>query len=63
MSRVFVGALLMSWALAGCHSNDVIVGVNAPAAPQNVDASYYGGVVTVTWELASNWNGAMAPST
>ncbi len=57
MRRVFVGALLMSWALAGCHSNDVIVGVNAPAAPQNVDASYYGGVVTVTWELASNWNG------
>jgi len=57
MRRVVLGALLMSWALAGCSSNDVLVPVNTPAAPQNVDASYYDGVVTVSWDLAPDWNG------
>ncbi len=57
MRRVVVGTLLLSWTLVGCQSNDILVGVNPPAPPQNVDASYYAGAVTVTWELASGWSG------
>lgn len=57
MRRMLVGALLVSWTLAGCRTNDAIVGVGSPAAPKNVDAWYYAGAVTVTWDLASDWNG------
>jgi hypothetical protein len=57
MRRVALGAVLVSLALASCNSSNGLVGVNGPAAPQNVNASYYGGVVTVTWDLAADWNG------
>jgi len=43
-------------ALAGCQSDNILVPADSPAAPRNVDAYYYAGVVTVTWELAPDWN-------
>ena len=55
MRRVAVGSLMML-ALVGCD-DDFIVGVDAPAAPRDVEASYYAGVVTVTWRLGPAWNG------
>jgi len=56
MRRVAFGFLVMMLALAGCD-DDFIIGVDVPAAPRDVEASYYAGVVTVSWELASAWNG------
>lgn len=56
MRRVAVGSLVMMLALAGCD-DDLIIGVDVPAAPLDVEASYYAGVVTVSWGLASAWNG------
>jgi hypothetical protein len=56
MRRVAVGSLVLMLALAGCD-DDFIVGVDVPAAPSDVEASYYAGVVTVSWELAPAWNG------
>ena len=56
MTRAVVGSLVTMVALAACDS-DFIVGVDAPAAPQALSASYYGGVVTVSWEIAPGWNG------
>ncbi len=57
MRRMVLGAVVAPLVLAACHSTDHLVGVNGPAAPQNVNASYYGGAVTVTWDLAPDWNG------
>ena len=56
MRRVTVGPLVMVLALVGCD-DDFIVGVDAPAAPRDVEVSYYAGVVTVSWGLAPAWNG------
>ena len=56
MRRVAVGSLVMMLALVGCE-DEFIFGVDAPAAPVDVEASYYAGVVTVTWGLAAAWNG------
>ena len=52
MRRVAVGSLVMMLALVGCE-DEFIFGVDAPAAPVDVEASYYAGVVTVTWGLAA----------
>lgn len=57
MRRLVLGAVLAPLVLAACNSTDHLVGVNGPAAPQNVNAAYYGGAVTVTWDLAPDWNG------
>ena len=56
MRRVAVGSLVMMLALVGCD-DDFIFGVDAPAAPIDVEASYYAGVVTVSWGLAPAWDG------
>lgn len=56
MRRVAVGSLVMMLALLGCD-DDFIFGVDAPAAPRDLEASYYAGVVTVSWGLAPAWNG------
>ena len=55
MRRAVMASLLMSAALVGCD-NTVLVPVGDPAAPRNLDAYYYAGVVRVTWELAPDWN-------
>ncbi len=56
MRRKLFGTLLTALALVGCESSDILVPLDGPAAPQNVGASYYAGVVRVTWELAPEWD-------
>lgn len=55
MRRAVMGSLMAFLAMAGCE-NDILVPVEGPAAPVNVDAYYYAGAVYVTWELAPDWN-------
>jgi len=56
MGRAVTMGLAMMMTLAACH-NDVVVVSDIPAAPRSVAATYYNGVVTVSWELAPEWNG------
>lgn len=60
MRRWWMGALLLGLALGGCEK-DLFTpggpGDGSPAAPRNLDASYYGYRVTVQWELGPGWNG------
>ena len=52
------GAGLLLVTLAGCDEDGVLLSLDdPPAAPQAVDAYYFAGVVTVTWELAPDWDG------
>jgi hypothetical protein len=53
MIRQAVVSLLLVVPFAGCNSDSVLVPVgDVPAAPRALSASYYGGLVTVQWELA-----------
>ena len=54
MRRALVGTIILALPLVGCESDEVLVPVDGPAPPRALDAYYYGGVVTVTWELASS---------
>jgi hypothetical protein len=56
MGRAVTMGLAMMTTLAACH-NDVVVVSDIPAAPRSVAATYYNGAVTVSWELAPEWNG------
>ena len=56
MRRVVMGMLVGAMALAGCESDNILVPVDGPAAPRNVDAYYYAGAVTLTWELGPGWD-------
>src|SRR5687768_9190049 len=57
MKRRWLGAVALLLA-AGCELEDGgLNGVEDGAPPVAVDASYYGGAVTVTWELANDWDG------
>ena len=57
MRRALVGTIMLALPLVGCESDEVLVPVDGPAPPRALDAYYFGGVVTVTWELASSWDG------
>lgn len=58
MRRVLMGTLLLGLALAGCEDDVIVVPVGGePEAPRALEAFYYAGVVTVSWELAPGWNG------
>ena len=57
MRRQVMGTALLTLILSTCQDDGVIVLDDNPAAPRAVAASYYAGVVTVTWELAPGWNG------
>ncbi len=55
--RVVLAALAVLGG-AACSSDDLIVdNVEPPDAPRALDAFYYAGAVTVTWELGPRWNG------
>lgn len=58
MRRAATTTLLLTSLLAAC-TNDVLVpvGGGAPAAPRALTVRYYGGSVTVDWELAPDWDG------
>lgn len=57
MRRVLLGAMMAVLAVAGCDSDDILVPLDGPAAPEDLDASYYAGAVRVTWTLGSRWDG------
>lgn len=57
MRRAVMGSLLMVLALAACEDDYFVLIDEGPAAPRDLVASYYGGVVTVGWELGSGWDG------
>lgn len=59
MRSVLVGLALTMVVLTGCRDELIFVEEpgGSPAAPRAVAASYYAGSVTVTWELAPDWNG------
>jgi hypothetical protein len=57
MTRAVMGSLLMVLALTACQDDYFVVVDEGPAAPRDLVASYYGGVVTVSWELAPAWDG------
>lgn len=47
--------LLASLALVGCERE--LIGIDDPDPPEAVEASYYAGAVTISWELPRRWNG------
>lgn len=58
MSRRLWGGLLMGLALTACEEDYFLApGDGGPAAPRNLNASYYAGAVNVTWELGPGWDG------
>ena len=58
MNRAWAGAAAVTVLLGGCELNRTVIGVEAePAPPREVGAYYYAGAVTVTWELAPDWDG------
>jgi hypothetical protein len=57
MRRALVGTMILALSLVGCETEEVLVPVDGPAPPRALDAYYYGGVVKVTWELSSGWDG------
>lgn len=58
MRRAVAVLLLAGLSVSACGGSDeVLVTGGAPDAPVALAASYYAGVVTVSWELGSNWNG------
>ena len=51
-------AALALLSAAGCETTDILVPVGGgPAAPLALDATYYNGAVSVTWELGPRWDG------
>jgi hypothetical protein len=56
MGRAWAGVAAVAWALAGCEHGELI-GVDEPSPPRAVEASYYAGSVTVSWELPADWDG------
>jgi len=58
MRRLFGALALSVLSLTACQDDLVYVDdPGVPAAPRALAASYYAGSVTVTWELAPDWNG------
>jgi hypothetical protein len=56
MGRAVTICLALAVTLSACR-NDVVVAGDLPAAPRALEVTYYGGVVTVRWELAPQWDG------
>jgi len=54
--RIVTGALALLVA-AACETDSFVYVDEGPAPPWNVAVEYYAGAVTVSWELATNWNG------
>ncbi|MCY4573326.1 MAG: hypothetical protein OXF01_11070 [Gemmatimonadetes bacterium] len=49
-------AMLATLALAGCDS-ELLVVVDEPSAPRDLDAYYYAGGVDIHWRTGAGWNG------
>ncbi len=59
MRRMMTGLALGVLSLTACQEELIFVDdpTGIPAAPRALAASYYAGSVTVTWELAPDWDG------
>ncbi|HSH75881.1 MAG TPA: hypothetical protein VLA09_09385 [Longimicrobiales bacterium] len=58
MRRAALVALILGFSAAACNDDEiVVVDTTEPAAPRALTAAYYGGAVTVEWELAPGWDG------
>lgn len=57
MGRWVTTCLALALAVSGCRDNGVVVVEDPPGAPRAVLATYYAGSVTVSWELAPDWDG------
>ena len=58
MGRAVTICLMMAVSLSACRDkHGVVVVEGAPAAPRALEVRYYGGSVTVSWELAPEWDG------
>ncbi len=55
MRRAVVATMAAALVLAGCE-DEILLPVDGPAAPENLDAYYYARAVHVTWELGSGWD-------
>ncbi len=55
--RSVAWVLLAAIGLGACQSDTILVSGDGPAAPRALNASYYAGAVTVTWELGPAWDG------
>ena len=51
-----IGLAMALITLSACRDDVVVVG-GVPAAPRALAVSYYAGAVTVSWELAPEWDG------
>ncbi|MEX2467613.1 MAG: hypothetical protein WD995_11940 [Gemmatimonadota bacterium] len=56
MRRVVFAALLAMFGVAACNNDSTVV-LDDPAPPVGLEGSYYAGAITLTWELASGWDG------
>jgi hypothetical protein len=56
MGRAVVMGLALVATLSACRDDVVVVGTD-PDAPRALAVSYYGGSVTVSWELGPAWDG------
>ena len=56
MRRQVLGSALLILIVSACTEDTLFV-TDTPAAPRAVAVSYYAGAVTVSWELAPDWNG------
>ncbi len=56
MGRAVTLCVALALVASGCRDNAVVVG-DVPAAPRALSVTYYGGSVTVSWELAPDWDG------
>ncbi len=56
MTRAPMASLVLMLGLVACQDDLIFIADDVPAAPRALEASYYGGAVTVTWELAPAWN-------
>jgi hypothetical protein len=54
MTRRWLGSAAALLLLVGCETT---LDSDIPGAPRDVEASYYAGAVTVSWELAPDWDG------
>ena len=57
MKRAGMAAVLTILTAAACTDDLVVVDGSIPDAPRALAASYYGGVVTVSWQLGPAWDG------
>lgn len=57
MGRALTMCMAVALGVSACSNESVVVVEDVPAPPRALSATYYGGTVTVSWELAPDWSG------